>query len=103
MTEQRFEGAANQAAGGLQEGFGKLTGDWKTQAEGSLRKFKGVALDRFGQAVNALDGQVERAPASVQPAARKALAVARERPIATMAGLAAITLLLARRAGGRRR
>ena len=102
MTEERIEGAANRVGGGLQEGFGKLTGDWKTQAEGQLRSFKGVALDRFGRAVNALETQVDRAPANVQPAARKALAVARERPIATMAGLAAITLLLARRAGRRR-
>jgi uncharacterized protein YjbJ (UPF0337 family) len=102
MSEERIEGTANKVGGRLQEGFGRLSGDWKTQAEGNLRRFKGVALDQFGRAVNALETQVDRAPQSVQPAARRALGVARERPIATMAGLAALTFLLARRAGRRR-
>ena len=102
MSEERIEGAANRAGGRLQEGFGRLSGDWKTQAEGRFHRLKGVALDQFGRAVNALETQVDRAPQSVQPAARKALGVARERPLATMAGLAALAFLLTSRARRRR-
>lgn len=98
MTEQRIEGAANKVGGGVQEGFGRLTGDWKTEAQGRLRQLKGAALGKFGQAVDALESQVDRAPASVQPTARKAISVAREKPVATMVGLAALTYLLTRRA-----
>ena len=98
MTEQRIEGAANKIGGGVQEGFGQLTGDWKTQAQGRLRQLKGVALDQFGRAVNALETQVDKAPQSVQPHARRALGVARDKPVATMLGLAALTYLLTRRA-----
>lgn len=101
MTEERIEGAGDKLTGRVQEGFGRLTGDEKTQAEGSFKRAKGAALDVFGRAVDALDAQVDRAPESVRPQARRALSVARDKPVATMLGLAAVTLLLIRR--GRRR
>ena len=97
MTEQRIEGAGNKLTGRVQEGFGRLLGDPKTQVEGGLKRAKGAALDVFGRAVDALDSQVDRAPESVRPQARRALSVARERPVATMLGLAALTFLLTRR------
>jgi uncharacterized protein YjbJ (UPF0337 family) len=99
MTEQRVEGAGNKLTGRIQEGFGQFLGDPKMQVEGGLKRAKGAALDAFGRAVDALDAQVDRAPESVRPQARRALTVARERPMATMAGLAAIAFLLTRRRG----
>ena len=100
MTEERIEGQGTQLGGRLQQGLGKLTGDSKLQLDGSLNRAKGALLDGFGRAVDALDAQVDRAPESVRPQARKALSVAREKPLATMFGLAAVTFLLTRR--GRR-
>ena len=97
MTEQRVEGAATGITGRLQEGLGRFSGDWKMQAEGGLKRLKGGVLDNFGRAVNALETQVDKAPASDQPHARKALGVARARPVATMVGLAAVAYLLTRR------
>ena len=97
MTEQRIEGAGNQFAGRVQQGFGRLLGDEQTQLKGGLRRAKGVALDYFGRAVTSLEGQVDRVPESVRPHARKALGVARDKPMATMLGLAAVTFLLTRR------
>ena len=97
MTEQRIEGASQNIGGRLQECLGKLLGDDRMQLQGNLRRAGGVALDYYGRAVNKLETQVDRAPESVRPHARKALTVARDRPVATMLGLAAVTFLLTRR------
>ncbi|MBW3616353.1 MAG: CsbD family protein [Proteobacteria bacterium] len=97
MTEERIEGGANQLGGRLQEGVGAVTGDRKSQVQGQFKQAKGALLDAFGRAVDALDGQVDRVPEQVRPQARKALGVAREKPVATMLGLAAVTFLLTRR------
>lgn len=100
MTDQRADGALNKFTGKLQEGFGGLTGDSKSKLEGQFKQVQGTAKDYYGRAVDALDGQVARAPANLQPHARKAVTFARERPIATVAGLALLGLFLSR--GGRR-
>ena len=97
MTEERIEGGGTQLAGRLQQGLGRLTGDSKLQLDGGLNRAKGALLDGFGRAVDALEAQVDRAPESVRPQARKAISVAREKPMATMLGLAAVTFLLTRR------
>jgi uncharacterized protein YjbJ (UPF0337 family) len=101
MTEERIEGTARQAGGSLQQGLGRLLGDREMQVRGGLEKVKGKTLDVYGRAVTQLEGPIDRAPEKVQPYARKAVTFARERPWATMAGLAALTFLLAR--GGRHR
>ena len=54
----------------------------------------------FGRILDAVEPQIDRAPANVQPAARKAVAVARARPLLTLAGLALGALVLTR--GARR-
>ena len=100
MTEERIEGAARQTGGKLQQGLGRVLGDREMQLRGGLEKAKGKTLDVYGRAITGIEGQIDRAPQKVQPYARKAVGFARERPWATMAGLAALTFLLAR---GRRR
>ena len=54
--EEKF----NQAKGSLKEGFGKLTGDTKTQAEGTAEKVaskvKEVAEDAKGAVEGAIAG-----------------------------------------------
>ena len=99
MTEERIEGAGNKLTGRLQEGLGRLTGDGKSQLEGGFKQAKGAVLDTFGRAVDALEAQVDRVPEAARPQARRALTVAREKPVATMLGLAAVTFLLTRRRG----
>jgi uncharacterized protein YjbJ (UPF0337 family) len=100
MTEERAEGAAYNIKGKLQEGFGALTGDSKVKLEGSFNQARGTAMDYYGRAVDALESQIERAPANVQPQARKAIAFSRERPLVTVLGIAALGLFLTR--GSRR-
>lgn len=100
MTDFRAEGAADRAAGTVQRGWGDLTGDAKSQVEGATKQAKGVALDYFGRAVDAVEAQVHRAPADFQEPARKAIQFSRDRPFVTMLGLAAAALVLT---GGARR
>lgn len=68
---------------------------------GGLGRLKVGTLDVFNQGVNTLEAQIHRAPPDLQPQARRAVAAAREWPWLTMAGLAAVGLVLAR--GGRKK
>jgi uncharacterized protein YjbJ (UPF0337 family) len=46
----RVEGTARNVGGKIEEGFGKATGDLKSQAEGRLKQAAGAAQDMYGQA-----------------------------------------------------
>jgi uncharacterized protein YjbJ (UPF0337 family) len=50
MNEDRVVGTARNLAGKAQEGFGRVTGDAKTQAEGVIDRATGAAQDLYGQA-----------------------------------------------------
>jgi uncharacterized protein YjbJ (UPF0337 family) len=50
MDENRVEGSARNLGGKVQEGFGKVTGDARTQAEGLANQAAGPAQDLYGQA-----------------------------------------------------
>ena len=53
MDENRVEGTARNLGGRVQEGFGKVTGDARTQAEGLANQAAGAAQDLYGQAAEA--------------------------------------------------
>jgi uncharacterized protein YjbJ (UPF0337 family) len=50
MNEDRIAGAARNMGGKVQEGFGRMTGDVKTQADGLSNQAAGAAQDLYGQA-----------------------------------------------------
>jgi uncharacterized protein YjbJ (UPF0337 family) len=50
MNGDRMEGAARTMGGKLEEGFGKATGDVKSQVEGTVKQAVGAAQDLYGQA-----------------------------------------------------
>jgi uncharacterized protein YjbJ (UPF0337 family) len=50
MNENRMEGAAKNMGGKLEEGFGRGTGDVKSQVEGTMDQIAGAAQDLYGQA-----------------------------------------------------
>ncbi len=50
MDADRIKGAAQEAGGKIQQGFGKLTGDDSTRAEGAAREIGGKAQGAFGAA-----------------------------------------------------
>lgn len=75
--------------------------DARRQLGDGAAKAKSGLLSGFGRVVDALEGQIHRAPTDLQPHAQKAVGFARQRPLATMAGLAVGLLFLTR--GARRR
>lgn len=53
-----IEEKLNQAKGSVKEGFGKLTGDTKTQAEGAAEKVASKAKEVAEDAKEAVEGAV---------------------------------------------
>jgi uncharacterized protein YjbJ (UPF0337 family) len=54
MDENRFEGAARNIGGKVQDAVGGLTGDASTQARGKLNQAAGQAQQAYGAAVDDL-------------------------------------------------
>ncbi len=50
MNEDRVAGTARNLGGKVEEGFGRVTGDAKTQADGLINQAAGAAQDLYGQA-----------------------------------------------------
>jgi len=50
MDENRIAGTAKNMGGKVEEGFGRVTGDAKMQAEGITDQATGAAQDLYGQA-----------------------------------------------------
>ena len=54
-----LENAVDQATGAVKEGFGKVTGDSKTEAEGAVEKTVAKAKEVVEDAKGAVEGAVE--------------------------------------------
>jgi uncharacterized protein YjbJ (UPF0337 family) len=50
MNEDRIIGTAKNLGGKAQEGFGRVTGETKSQVEGVINQAEGAAQDLYGQA-----------------------------------------------------
>jgi uncharacterized protein YjbJ (UPF0337 family) len=50
MNEDRLSGTAKSVGGQVEEGFGRATGDVKTQFQGKARQMEGTLQDVYGQA-----------------------------------------------------
>jgi uncharacterized protein YjbJ (UPF0337 family) len=50
MDEDRLRGSAKSFGGKVEEGFGRATGDVKTQVQGKATDLEGRAQDLYGQA-----------------------------------------------------
>ena len=50
MNEDRFAGTARNVGGRVEQGFGRATGDTKTEIEGRMKQATGAAQDLYGQA-----------------------------------------------------
>jgi uncharacterized protein YjbJ (UPF0337 family) len=57
MDENRFTGAARDAAGRVQDAVGGLTGDAKTQVRGKVNQARGQAEDYMGEAADLIRDQ----------------------------------------------
>ena len=59
MDENRMTGTAKNLGGKVEEGFGRVTGDAKTQAQGQMRQAEGAVQDFYGQAKDAAGDTIE--------------------------------------------
>src|SRR4030095_6350972 len=50
MTDDRISGSAKNIGGQVEEGFGRATGDVKTQLQGKARQMEGTLQEVYGQA-----------------------------------------------------
>ena len=60
MDKDRAEGIGHQVKGAIKEGVGKMTGDTKTQAEGSAEKAGGKVQNALGGAKDAARNAVRK-------------------------------------------
>ncbi|MGO2822684.1 MAG: CsbD family protein [Brachybacterium tyrofermentans] len=57
-ADEKFENATDKMGGQAKEGFGKLTGDKETQAEGQAQQGKADAKDKLEDARDTVKGAV---------------------------------------------
>jgi uncharacterized protein YjbJ (UPF0337 family) len=50
MTDDRLAGSAKRVGGEVEEGFGRATGDVKTEVQGKKKEMEGALQDLYGQA-----------------------------------------------------
>jgi uncharacterized protein YjbJ (UPF0337 family) len=59
MNEDRIYGTAKNLGGKAEEGFGRVTGDVKSQVQGAAKQAEGAMQDLYGQAKDAATGAME--------------------------------------------
>jgi uncharacterized protein YjbJ (UPF0337 family) len=94
MNEDRLSGTAKNVAGQVEEGFGRATGDAKTQLQGKVRQMEGTLQDAYGQAKDTAAGAAETITAG--EAADFLRAAIEERPYTTAAIALAIGFVIGR-------
>jgi uncharacterized protein YjbJ (UPF0337 family) len=53
MDEHRVAGTAKNVGGKIEEGFGRVAGDMRSQVQGQAKQVQGAAEDLYGQAKDA--------------------------------------------------
>ncbi|MBM7642699.1 CsbD family protein [Streptococcus loxodontisalivarius] len=59
MSEEKLQAKLDQAKGALKEGFGKITGDTKTEVEGLVEKSVAKGKEFVEDAKDTVEGAVE--------------------------------------------
>ena len=78
MNDDKVEGTIKDVTGKVKDGFGGLTGDTKTQAEGKVDQMTGKAQETFGDVKEKVGDYADQASDSVSSAASKAAETLRE-------------------------
>jgi uncharacterized protein YjbJ (UPF0337 family) len=60
MDKDRVQGTMNQVKGAVKEGFGKITGDTKTEAEGKAEKAAGKMQNAVGSAKDSVRDALDK-------------------------------------------
>jgi uncharacterized protein YjbJ (UPF0337 family) len=96
MNEDRIAGTAKNVAGQAQEGFGRVTGDVKSQVEGAARQVAGAAQDLYGQAKDTAADAAQAVRETASDAEDFVRKTIESRPYTTAAVALAIGFLIGR-------
>jgi uncharacterized protein YjbJ (UPF0337 family) len=96
MTDDRLAGTAKNIGGQVEEGFGRATGDVKTQVEGRARQAEGSLQDLYGQAKETTADAAEAIRESASEAGDFLRTTIEERPYTTAAIALGIGFLIGR-------
>ena len=76
MDEHRVTGTAKNVGGKIEEGFGRVAGDMKSQVQGQAKQVQGAAEDLYGQAKDAAGGLTDVVRNTIETRPYTAVAVA---------------------------
>ena len=96
MNEDRLTGNAKNFGGQVEEGFGRATGDVKTQLQGKARQMEGTLQDVYGQAKETAANAADAIRESASEADDFLRAAIEERPYTAAAVALAIGYLIGR-------
>jgi uncharacterized protein YjbJ (UPF0337 family) len=96
MNEDRLTGNAKNLGGQVEEGFGRATGDVKTQLQGKARQMKGTLQDVYGQAKETAANAADAIREGASEADDFLRAAIEERPYTAAAVALAIGYLIGR-------
>lgn len=94
MSDDRFAGTARNVGGKVQEGFGKVAGDAKTEAQGKVNQALGAAQDLYGQAKDSAADAAEIVKQGAKEADDYVRHFVETRPYTTALGALAIGLFV---------
>jgi uncharacterized protein YjbJ (UPF0337 family) len=102
MTDDRISGSAKNIGGQVEEGFGRATGDVKTQLQGKARQVEGTLQEVYGQAKETAADAADAIRESASEAGDFLRTTIEERPYTTAAIALGIGFLIGRfgRRGG---
>jgi uncharacterized protein YjbJ (UPF0337 family) len=96
MTDDRLSGSAKNIGGQVEEGFGRATGDVKTQLQGKVKQMEGTLQDVYGQAKETAADATEAIQERVSEAGDSLRAAIEERPFTAAAIALGIGFLIGR-------
>ena len=95
MTDDRLSGSAKNIGGQVEEGFGQVTGDVKTQLQGRAKQMEGTLQDVYGQAKETAADAAEAIQERASEAGDFLRTTIEERPYTTAAIALGIGFLIA--------
>ena len=96
MTDDRLSGSAKNIGGQVEEGFGRVTGDVKTQLQGKKKQMEGTLQDVYGQSKETAADAAEAIRERASEAADFLRTTIEERPYTTAAIALGIGFLIGR-------
>ena len=96
MTDDRLSGSAKNIGGQVEEGFGRVTGDEKTQLQGKAEQAEGTLQDVYGQAKETAADAAEAIRGRASEAGDFLRTTIEERPFTAAAIALAIGFLIGR-------